>query len=199
VLVPRPDTETLVDVALDRTRGAHLHGHALDLCTGSGCVALAFANRRPTWQVIAADISPEALDVARHNAERLGALSTVRLLCSDLDQALPVELRFDLIMANPPYIPTGDLPTLMADVRDHEPHLALDGGRSGLDIVERVVAVAQRRLSPGGAVAIEVGHDQAERATAVLVAAGFTDVASRKDHGGVERVVSGTLTGRPPP
>lgn len=190
VLVPRPDTETLVEEALERTRASHLQGNALDLCTGSGCVALAFASRRPTWHVIASDVSAEALAVARHNAERQGALGTVRLLLSDLDAALPPEARFDLITANPPYIPTADLATLMADVRDHEPHLALDGGPSGLAVVERVVEAARRRLSPGGVVALEVGHDQAPRVAALLERAGFEEVKRRRDYGGIERVVS---------
>jgi release factor glutamine methyltransferase len=193
VLVPRPDTETLVEVALDRTRAAHLYGEALDLCTGSGCVAIAFARRRPTWRVTGVDVSPEAVTVARENVERAGAALNAHVLQGDLDATLPDGARYDLITANPPYIPTADLATLPADVREHEPRLALDGGADGLDVIRRVVAVAQWRLRPRGVLAIEVGHDQAARATALLEAARFTGVERRKDYGGIERVVSGAL------
>jgi release factor glutamine methyltransferase len=193
VLVPRPDTETLVEVALDRTRVAHLYGEAMDLCTGSGCVAIAFARRRPTWRVTAVDVSPEAVAVARENIERAGATFNAHVLEGDLDAPLPGGARYDLVTANPPYIPTADLATLPADVRDHEPRLALDGGADGLDLVRRVIAVAQRRLRPRGVLAVEVGHDQAARVAALLDAAGFTGVERRKDYGGIERVVSGAL------
>jgi release factor glutamine methyltransferase len=193
VLVPRPDTETLVDVALDRTREAHLFGEALDLCTGSGCVAIAFARRRPTWRVTGVDISPQAVAVARSNVERLGAAWGTHIVQGDLDAPLADSARFDLVTANPPYIPTGELATLPADVRDHEPHLALDGGEDGLHLVRRVIDAAHRRLREGGLVALEVGHDQAARVAKLLRAAGFTDVESRKDYGGIERVVSGRL------
>jgi release factor glutamine methyltransferase len=191
VLVPRPDTETLVEVALDRTRSAHLYGEALDLCTGSGCVAIAFARRRPTWRVTGVDISRDAVAVARANVERIGVAATTDIAEGDLDAPLAADARFDLITANPPYIPTADLATLPPDVRDHEPRLALDGGADGLDLVRRVVELARRRLRTGGLIALEIGHDQASRAAALLGAAGFTAVERRKDYGGIERVVSG--------
>ncbi|HVW25079.1 MAG TPA: peptide chain release factor N(5)-glutamine methyltransferase [Polyangiaceae bacterium] len=191
VLVPRPDTETLVEVALHRTRRAHLYGDALDLCTGSGCVAIAFAKKRPTWRVTAVDVSRDAVAVARENVERAGATFTAHVLEGDLDTPLPGGARFDLVTANPPYIPTADLATLPADVREHEPHLALDGGADGLDLVRRVVEVARQRLRPGGVLAVEVGHDQAARTSALLDGAGFTSVERRRDYGGIERVVSG--------
>jgi len=191
VLVPRPDTETLVDVALDRTGEAHLYGEALDLCTGSGCVALAFARKRPTWRVTGADVSGDAIALARENAERLGAGPGVHFVVSDLDLALPGDAHFDLVTANPPYIPTGELTELIADVRDHEPHLALDGGPDGLGVERRVVSVAWERLRPRGILAVEVGHDQAGRVADLLSSAGFADVERRRDYGGIERVVSG--------
>jgi release factor glutamine methyltransferase len=193
VLVPRPDTETLVEVALDRTRSAHLWGEALDLCTGSGCVAIAFARKRPTWRVTGVDVSREAVAVARENVERAGSAFNAHMLEGDLDAPLSDGARFDLITANPPYIPTADLATLPADVREHEPHLALDGGADGLDLVRRIVVLARRRLRPGGVLAVEVGYAQAARAAALLDAAGFAAVERRKDYGGIERVVSGAL------
>jgi release factor glutamine methyltransferase len=191
VLVPRPDTETLVEVALEGTKDAHLYGEALDVCTGSGCVALAFGARRPTWLVTGSDISADAVAVARANAERLGGARNTRFVVSDVDAALQPDTRFDLVTGNPPYIPSGDIATLGADVRDHEPRLALDGGPDGLDVVRRVIEVARRRLRPHGLVALEVGHDQAARVTTLLGSAGFRDVERTKDYGGIERVVSG--------
>jgi release factor glutamine methyltransferase len=191
VLVPRPDTETLVEVALERTKEAHLHGEVLDLCTGSGCVALAFASSRPTWRVTGTDVSADAINVARDNAKRFGAVHHARFVVSDIDQALPLDTRFDLVTANPPYIPTADVATLPADIRDHEPRLALDGGPDGLDVIRRVLEAAQRRLNPEGIVALEVGYDQAARVAELFLGAGFTDVERRTDYGGIERVVSG--------
>ena len=193
VLVPRPDTEALVEVALWRTRHAHLSGEALDLCTGCGCVALAFARRRPTWRVVGTDVSPGAVAVARANAERLGALGGASFLEGDLDAAVPAEARFTLVTANPPYIPTAEIASLMADVRDHEPRLALDGGPDGLGVVRRVVAVARARLACSGVVALEVGAGQAGAVASLLGEAGFTDVECRRDYGGIERVVSGIV------
>jgi release factor glutamine methyltransferase len=191
VLVPRPDTETLVEVALDRTKDAHLFGEALDLCTGSGCVAIAFARRRPTWRVTAVDISGEAVAVARSNVERLGAAWATHVVQGDLDAPLAEASRFDLVTANPPYIPTGELASLPSDVRDHEPRIALDGGEDGLALVRGVIDAARRRLRPGGIAAIEVGHDQAGTVRELLRSADFTDVELRKDYGGIDRVVSG--------
>lgn len=193
VLVPRPDTEILVEVALTRTRGEHLYGEALDLCTGSGCVAIAVSRRRPTWRLTGVDVSKDAIAVAKGNAQRLGAVWGTRFVVSDLDAALPGDARFHLVTANPPYIPTGDLATLPADVREHEPSLALDGGADGLDVVRRIVELAARRLHPGGVLALEVGHDQAPRVAELLERAGFTDVQRERDYGGIERVVSGKM------
>lgn len=191
VLVPRPDTETLVEVLLERTARVHLDGDLLDLCTGSGCVAIAFFRRRPTWRTTGIDVSPEAVALARENAERLGAVPGVRFLVSDLDRALPESERFDVVTANPPYIPTAEIETLDADVRDFEPRLALDGGADGLDVLRSVIAVAKRRLRPGGVAAFEVGAGQAPAVGALLSGEGFSDVRATRDYGGHERVVSG--------
>jgi release factor glutamine methyltransferase len=192
VLVPRPDTEILVEAALRRTEAQDLHGIALDLCTGSGCVALAFASRRRTWQVYAVDVSSAALEVARSNVERLG-LSHVVCLKSDLFAEIDSARRFDLITANPPYIPAGDIATLQIDVRDFEPHLALIGGSDGLDFVRRIIQEAKSRLTADGCLAMEVGHDQAPRTKALFEAAGYTAIEVNTDYGGHQRVVSGAL------
>jgi release factor glutamine methyltransferase len=189
-LVPRPDTETLVEVALERTRPRSQYGRALDLCTGSGCVAVAFAKTRPTWRVTATDISTDALSLAWENARRLGVAFSLATIPGDLFAPVENE-RFELVLANPPYIPSADIATLDPDVREFEPHHALDGGADGLDLVRAVVSSAPRHLVPGGVLAVEVGFDQAPRTRALFEAAGFTAIESRRDYGGHERVVSG--------
>lgn len=195
VLIPRPDTEILVNVALARTRERHLFGRALDVCTGSGCVAIAFAKERPTWLVTGSDLSEPALEVARKNALKLGAIWNIDFRASDLFAALPNEPRFDLVTANVPYIPDDEVPTLVADIKNHEPHLALCGGPDGLAILRRLVKAAPGWLAPGGMLALEVGAGQAERVAKGLVAYGFADVERERDYAGIERVVSGRWPG----
>ncbi len=190
VLVPRPDTEVLVVTALRRTEALDQHGIALDLCTGSGCVAVAFASSRPTWEVWGSDVSEAALVVARDNALRLGA-AQVCFRHGDLYEALDPNLRFDLICANPPYIPSSDIEGLDANVRDFEPRLALDGGQRGLDTIARVIAGAPARLNPGGVLAIEIGSEQAREASALFQRAGLTEILVERDYGHRDRVVSG--------
>ncbi|MCU0684780.1 MAG: peptide chain release factor N(5)-glutamine methyltransferase [Polyangiaceae bacterium] len=196
VLIPRPDTETLVEVALARTRRLSLSGRALDLCTGSGCVAITFARERPTWRVDGSDVSPDALAVARDNARRLGAVWNVRWLAGDLFAPLaPARDRYDLITANPPYIPRAELATLDPDVRDFEPRLALDGGESGLELEARVVRGAPPFLRPGALLAVEIMLGQGKDTRALFEKAGFVDVEVAHDYGGRERVVSGRWAG----
>lgn len=196
VLVPRPDTEILVEVALERTRSRDMYGRLLDLCTGSGCVALAFAKQRRTWRFTATDISADALAVARENARRLGLTWNLRFLEGDLDEPLDDHERFELITANPPYISDADMAELDATVRDYEPHLALRGGADGLDLVRRIVERAPARLTEGGVLALEIAYDQAPRVAALLEQAGFVEIERRRDYGGHERVVSGRLASR---
>jgi|HubBroStandDraft_6_1064221.scaffolds.fasta_scaffold288529_2 release factor glutamine methyltransferase len=195
VLVPRPDTEALVDVALERTRRASLSARVLDLCTGSGCVAISLARERPTTRVLGADISAGALALARENALRLGAVNA-GFVESDLFEALPPGARFDLVTANPPYIPDADLEGLPVDVRAFEPRLALAGGPDGLDVVRRIVAEAPRLLDAGGVLAVEVGAGQAPSVIPLFAAAGLAAIETRRDYGGHERVVSGVVTTR---
>jgi release factor glutamine methyltransferase len=194
VLVPRPETEILVEVALERTRALSLSARTLDLCTGSGCVAVTIAKERPTSFVMGADLSKDALVVARENAIRLGAVRC-GFVRSDLFAAIPADCHFDLVTANPPYIPRGDIPTLMADVRDFEPRLALDGGPDGLDLVRRIVEDAPRFLAPGGVLAMEIGAGEAPDVRALFEARGFQAVDVRRDYGGHERIVSGVRGG----
>jgi release factor glutamine methyltransferase len=190
VLVPRPDSERLVEVALERTRAQSMLGSALDLCTGSGCIAIAFARQRQTWSVTASDISTDALAVATANAHRTGAIRNLRLLQGSLFEAVASE-RFDLITANPPYIPAGDIADLPIDVRDFEPRLALDGGADGLDLVRAIAQAAPAHLTSNGLLALEIGADQGARTAQIFEAAGFRDVEIARDLGGRDRVVSG--------
>jgi release factor glutamine methyltransferase len=192
VLVPRPDTEALVDVALERTRAVSMSMRALDLCTGSGCVAITLARERPTASVFGSDTSAAALAVARANAERLGAYN-VAWRNGDLFAAVEPARRFDLVTANPPYIATGDIDGLPPDVRDYEPRLALEAGEGGFDILARLVPDAPAHLVFGGVLAIEVGAGQARDVTELFERAGFRDIDVRRDYGRIERVVSGVL------
>lgn len=191
VLIPRPDTETLVEVALACTRRRSLFGDALDLCTGSGCVAIAFAKHRPTWRSTGIDVSGDALQVARDNALRLGTLWNMRWLEGDLCAPLATDERFDLITANPPYIPTRDIAQLEPGIRDFEPRLALEAGADGLEVARRVVHEAAPRLRAGGVLAVEVGADQAEEVAQLFEDAGLEAIERTRDYGGHERVVSG--------
>jgi release factor glutamine methyltransferase len=195
VLIPRPDTETLVTVALARTSQRSLHGRALDLCTGSGCVAIAFAKERPTWQVTGSDLSAEALGVARHNALRLGTIWNLDFRRSDLLEEIDREAGFDLIMANPPYVPDAEVPTLSPDIRDHEPASALCGGPDGLAVIRRLVKAAPRWLAAGGLLALEVGAGQAPRVAKGLESYGFSEVQQERDYAGIARIVSGRRLG----
>lgn len=194
VLIPRPDTETLIDVALERLRGRDLGARVVDLCTGSGCVAVTLKLERPTITVDATDLSEGAIEVARDNAQRLGAVWNVRFAVGDLFAPLGSARRvYDLVVANPPYIATAEIAELQADIRDHEPRLALDGGADGLVVVRRIVAEAPRWLRPGGALALELAAGQAEAVERLFVEGGFTEVRRAQDYGGHERVVSGRL------
>jgi release factor glutamine methyltransferase len=190
VLIPRPDTEILVETALTATRSRNLGGRALDLCTGSGCVAIAFAKHRPTWQVTGTDLSVEALEVARQNALRLGTVWGVRFAQGDLFDAVAKNETFDLITANPPYIPAGDIAGLQKDIRDFEPRLALDGGADGLTLLPKIAQGAFERLTPGGMLAVEIGAGQAGDVAKLFEKTGLVDVQRHKDYGGHERVVS---------
>lgn len=188
VLVPRPDTETLVDEALERTAGGPAEARVADVATGSGAVAIAFARQRPQAVVFASDLSSDALAVAAANAERHAVAIT--FLHGDLEAPLAGQAPFDLVTANLPYIPSADIAGLAPEVRA-EPRLALDGGPDGLALVRRLVAAAPGLLSGGGVLALEVGAGQARETAGLMAAAGLGDVRLRRDLGQVERVVSG--------
>jgi release factor glutamine methyltransferase len=196
VLIPRPSTESLVEVALARTRGQHMFGRALDVCTGSGCVAICFARERPTWQVVGSDVSEGALGVARRNAQKLGAIWNVSFRHSDLLSAFG-DQRFDLISANPPYIPDAEIATLAPDIQRFEPRGALAGGPDGLALLRRLIEAAPRLLTAGGVLALEVGAGQAPDVERSMTRSGFIELQRERDYDGIERIVSGRT--RPDP
>lgn len=191
VLVPRPDTEILVEVALERMRALSLSARVLDLCTGSGCVVVTLARERPTWSLLGSDISEDALVVARDNALRLGALPRVAFARSDLFADIVAGARFDLITANPPYIPDADKGSLAQTIVGFEPHVALFGGGDGLVFAKRIIAGAPAFLRPDGVLAMEIGAGQAQEVAAHFREHGYRHVEVKKDYGNIERVVSG--------
>ena len=188
VLIPRPETELLVDIALANV-GAGETARILDLGTGSGCIAVTLALELPQAQVTAIDASAIALAVARRNADRYSA--RLRFVQSDWFDALGEE-SFDLIVANPPYIATADPHLAAGDLR-HEPATALASGADGLDALRRIIAGAPAHLAPGGQLWLEHGYDQAPAVQELLFAAGLTEVKQHRDLAGIIRVSGGRL------
>lgn len=190
VLVPRQDTELLVECALEKAKTFPVK-RALDMCTGSGCIILSLvklaekAGRAISGE--AADISTEALAVAEENAARLEA--ACRFIESDLFAA--VEGKYDMIVSNPPYIRTEEIQKLEAEVRLHDPYIALDGKEDGLYFYRRIIAEGRAYLTKGGWLLLEIGHDQREEVTALMEAAGYCQITSKKDLAGLDRVVMG--------
>ncbi len=194
VLVPRPETELVLEAAL---AALPPDGRALDLCTGSGALGVTLGLERPGSQVVATDLSAEAIAVASDNAARLGA-ANLTFLAGDLyDPVAPGE-RFDVIVSNPPYVPRGELDTLPPEVR-REPRLALDGGEDGLAISRRIVAGAPIRLRPGGKLVLEMHESQLDALPAMCLECGFARAEARRDLAGLPRLVVAHLAGEPRP
>ncbi|MGE8386387.1 MAG: peptide chain release factor N(5)-glutamine methyltransferase [Pseudomonas sp.] len=187
-LIPRPDTELLVETALELQPASP--AKVLDLGTGTGAIALALASDCPAWQVTAVDRVDEAVALAERNRQRLG-LGNVKVLASHWFSSLAGE-RFDLIVSNPPYIAAQDPHLVEGDVR-FEPSSALVAGADGLDDLRLIVSEAPQYLLAGGWLLLEHGYDQADAVRTLLVAQGFIDVASRRDLGGHERISLGRL------
>lgn len=187
VLIPRHDTEVLVAEALRVAPGAK---KVLDIGTGSGCICIVLARSLPEAEVIGVDPSGAALELSRQNAERLAP--RVRLVAGSLFEPFSGE-RFDLIVSNPPYIPSGDLATLQPEVRDFEPATALDGGADGLDFYRSLAASAPEHLEAGGWLVVEIGIGQSEQVSALFAAAGLAEIFVTKDTGGIDRVVGGRI------
>jgi len=192
VLVPRPDTETLVEAALKQLTVKNQPLHVLDLCTGCGAAAIALKHAMPELEVWAADISAEALEVAQANAVRLLPDETIHFCCGNLFDSLSNEQQspFSLIISNPPYIPTAEIAGLSSEVRG-EPMLALDGGSDGLDIIRSIISRAPEFLCSSGSLLLEADPRQMQRIDSLLLQAGFTGIQTHRDLSGKERVIGG--------
>jgi len=192
-MVPRPETELLAAWALDLLPRGPRRPLAIDLGTGTGCIACAIASERPDVEVIALEAAARAVTLARENVAALGLSGRVRVEVSELFSALGATLA-DVIVCNPPYLPTGLIATLAPEVSQYDPRGALDGGVDGLRVIRRIVAEAPQRLLPGGALVLETaGGDQARAVVALMEKASFTGVQTRRDLAGVERFVAGRI------
>jgi release factor glutamine methyltransferase len=189
VLTPRPDTETIVDGVLSAFDEGRRFS-VLDLGVGSGAILLAILAERPLAKGLGVDISEEALAVARENAANLGLADRMALLRGDWTEGL-ASGSFDLVVSNPPYIPSAEIEGLDPEVRDHEPRLALDGGADGLEAYRRLAPEILRVLRPDGVFAVEIGWTQAAEVETIFRAAGAQDVRTRKDLANRDRVVGG--------
>lgn len=202
VLVPRQDTEILVEEVM---RYLHDGMKILDMCTGSGCIVLSLLKYSNDCAGVGVDLSAEALQVAGENAEKIlgndvadGGMKSgkkLRLIQSDLFMQLDASEEFDIIVSNPPYIKTSVIETLMPEVKDYEPHLALDGREDGLFYYREITAQAGRHLTAGGMLFFEIGYDQGEAVRGLMEEAGYAEVEIVKDLAGLDRVVSGVYTG----
>jgi release factor glutamine methyltransferase len=208
VLIPRPETEHVIEVALDRLalrelragRAQKTNGEGFliaDIGTGSGCLAIALAKELPAAAVYAMDISPAALAVARRNAVRHRLDNRIRFFESDLARPLDADgakkSAFDLIVSNPPYIPKRDADTLGREVRDHEPGIALYGGEEGYELYAGLIALAERHLKPGGIFVAELGHDSLSAVQPLLDASHWAAVGVSNDLAGIPRVIAAIL------
>ncbi|MBQ9165694.1 MAG: peptide chain release factor N(5)-glutamine methyltransferase [Oscillospiraceae bacterium] len=192
VLIPRSDTEVVAEQAVRRAKEAGDRARVLDLCAGTGCIGLSVATYAPNCRVVLADYSSDAVRICRQNIRRTGRLSNTTCFQVDARETPPQQLwEFDVIVSNPPYIPSGDLATLDHSVRDYEPHLALDGGEDGLDFYRVITQKWKTILRDRGWLIYEVGIGQAEEVENILLREGFWHVKSYPDTAGILRVVEG--------
>lgn len=185
VLIPRPETELLVEEALRLLKNIP-NPRVLDLCTGSGCIAIAIAKKIPEAAVLGTDKSETAMAYALRNARENGA-ENVRFLLGDLFQPVMDE-SFHCIISNPPYIRRRDIPTLQREIREHEPHEALDGGEDGLAFYRRIIAEGPSLLKSDGSVIMEIGHDQADEIEEIARESGLREIRFVKDYAGIRRI-----------
>ena len=194
VLIPRADTELLVDLTKEALTGRKMDARILDLCCGSGCITCAVGHELPATKLVAVDLSASALEVCRQNVN-LNRLTT-RVICMQADALASPPLgigSFDLIVSNPPYIASGEIPTLDRSVRDYEPIWALDGGKDGLRFYKGIIKHWKSLLRPDGLLIFVVGEGQADTVADMLMAAGFASCSVHKDTRGVERAVVGRM------
>lgn len=189
VLIPRQDTEVLVEEAMK-----HVHDgmDILDVCTGSGCILLSLLKYSNDCKGVGIDLSKEALAVAEINAQRLGLTEEGRVTFQESDLFETVEGKFDIIVSNPPYIPTQVVETLMEEVRDHEPRMALDGKEDGLFFYRQIIEATPDYLYRGGMLFFEIGYDQGAAVKELMQQRGFHEVCVKQDYAGLDRVVYGT-------
>ena len=193
VLIPRMDTELLAERAILLARAAGEGARVLDLCAGSGCVGLAVAANVPACRVVLADMSEEALKVCKQNVRRNELNARVTCVQANaMEKPSPSLWDFDVIVSNPPYIPTGEIPQLDVSVRDYEPHMALDGGADGLDFYRAIAEQWRTALRLGGSMLFEVGETQAPEVGLILGKNGFEQIETYQDTAGIWRVVEGT-------
>lgn len=192
VLIPRPETELIIEAALERCPTDHSLRIA-DACTGSGCLAIVMALERPLTTVVATDVSVQALKVARTNARSHGVADRVTFEHADLLEG--VKGPFDLIVSNPPYVPEGDRASLPPEVRDHEPGLAIFAGNDGLDVIRRLLPQSVEKLAPAGRLIIEIGFGQAQTVESLISATpGLTMIELRRDLQGIPRTAIAART-----
>lgn len=194
VLIPRPDTEAIAERAIEIAKGSGIHARVLDLCCGSGCIGLAVAKHAPNCRVVLADVSDEALTVARKNVARTGLKGQITVFHANALENPPEFIwDFNLIVCNPPYIRSGDMAGLDVSVRDYEPKLALDGGPDGLEFYRKVAANWRKAMRSTCILLFEVGYDQAEDVEQILAENGYRNIRRHKDAFGVWRGVEGSV------
>jgi len=195
VLVPRPETEHLVERAVERIKEAPAGPPLVyDVCTGSGCIAVAVAKACESACVAASDLSNAALQVAKRNVVHHGLAGRITLVAGDLLAAFPSDVRADLILSNPPYVSEAEWATLQPEIVEHEPREALVAGTDGLDCLRRLITDAPPRLKPGGALLCEIGHDQATAVASLVEAVGvYAPPIFYKDLAGIDRVLEASL------
>ena len=194
VLIPRMDTEVLVDEVKSILIGKKMDARVLDLCCGSGCITCAIGHELPATKLVAIDLSATALEVCRRNVARCNLNSRVICMQADASASPPLAIgSFDVIVSNPPYIPSGEIPELDRSVRDYEPIWALDGGEDGLRFYRSIIKYWKSLLTPEGALVFEVGEGQAAAVAELLLCAGFSTAYTRKDTQGTDRAVIGRM------
>ena len=194
VLIPRMDTEMLVERTILRARAAGEEARVLDLCAGSGCVGLAVASNVPDCRVVLAELSEGALRIRKQNIRRTDMNARVTSVCVDaLEPPSSTLWDFDVVACNPPYIPTGDIDALDVSVRDYEPRMALDGGADGLEFYRNIAAKWKNAIRLGGSLIFEVGIGQAPDVEKIMAENGFESIQTTADTQGIWRVVEGTI------
>jgi len=198
VLIPRPETELLVETVCKSRSNTPLRpsqegndagSKVLDLGTGSGAIAVSLAKYNPNFSILATDVSMSALLIARENAVHNDVINRVSFIQTDLFDGVSTNYKFDWVVSNPPYIPTGDLPSLPEEIRKYEPILALDGGADGLDVIKRIIENAFMFLKPSGHLAIEIGYGQSDDVQRIADEIGkYSDYDVIKDYSGIPRV-----------